>query len=93
MVRKGVRTQKSPVVPIGRCDALHHGEKRRGKTGDPGATAAERKKALHHPDHQYISWVIGQVFADEGIGAGALAIDEQGDRLNLLLLSARQPWS
>ena len=33
------------------------------------------------------------MLADEGIGAGALAIDEQCDRLNLLLLSARQPWS
>src|SRR5262249_13973564 len=92
-VREGVRTQKSPVVPICRRNSLHHGEKRRRETGDPSATAAERKQALRHPDHQYISWVIGQVLTDEGIRAGALAIDEQGDRLNLLLLSARQPWS
>ena len=33
------------------------------------------------------------MLADEGIGAGALAIDEQRDRLNLLLLSAGKPWS
>src|SRR2546422_568397 len=43
------------------------------------------------PDHQHIPWVIGQVLADEGIGTGALAIDEQRDGLNLLSLPAGDP--
>src|SRR4030095_2897292 len=34
VMREGVRAQKSPVVPIGRRDALHHGEEGRPKTGD-----------------------------------------------------------
>src|SRR5215471_17999536 len=93
MVREGIRAQKSPVVPIGRRDALHQGEKRRGETGDTGATAAECKQALRQPDHQYIPWVIGQVLADEGIGGWALTVDEQRDCLDLLSFPAGDPGS
>ena len=51
VVRKGILTQKSPVVPIGRRDPLHQGEQRCRETGDTGTATAERKQALRHPEH------------------------------------------
>src|SRR6266852_5395641 len=49
VVREGILAQKSPVIPIGRRDALHQGEQRRGETGDTGTTAAKGKQALRPP--------------------------------------------
>jgi hypothetical protein len=76
VVRKGILAQEGPIISIGRLDALHQREQGRRETGHTGTTAAEHKQALGQPDHQHIPWVLGQVFADKGIGTGTLAVDE-----------------
>ena len=88
VVGEGVLSEECPVVAVARLQLLEHGVKLIREVLHARAAASEKVQAVGDAHHHGVARELVQVLKSNGEGLGAVAVDEESDAFDVLLLAA-----